>query len=138
MTPGSPSRLHAVDPAVARLDELDRELLVRVVRIDAGRQRRPREVLERHEEAHCGVVIGDDVLQEEEVHVAAERTEQPEVGVPRERVAERTGLVEVVPRMHSTVRSNRSLILGWRPRAPLIVIWRPTRLPGKIIMPPIV
>jgi hypothetical protein len=75
----------------------------------------------------------------EEIDVARKVAEQSEeVCVPRERVAQRAGLISVVPADALGGRSNRSLILGWKPRAPLIVILPSTRTAGKTIMPPIV
>ena len=79
------------------------------------------------------------VLQVEEVYVAREVAEQSEeVCVPGERVAQRAGLVKVVPADALQRQIEPVLDPRWHPRAPLIVILRPTRLAGKTIIPPIV
>ena len=86
------------DPPIAGFNELDRALAVCEVRVDGCRQRRGVEALEWHGELDGRSVLIDRVLQVEEVHVAREVAEQAEeVCVQGERVAQRAGLLEVVP-----------------------------------------
>lgn len=59
----------SVDPTVSSLDELDASTSVLSVRVIVLRHRRSLEVIERHEEIHGGAVAGDEVLQQEEIHV---------------------------------------------------------------------
>ena len=110
------------DTSVAGLNELDGVLAIADVRVEGPRQGRRDEVLERREELDTGSNPLHKVLEEEEVHVAREVAEQTkEICVPGKRGTERAELVRQCRRMHSTVRSNRSAILAFNPRAPLIV-----------------
>ena len=67
-----------IDAAVSRFDELDRESAVLVVRLGVSREWGGREVFEVREELHLAGVVSDEVLQQEELNVAAELTEQRE------------------------------------------------------------
>src|SRR5665648_942225 len=88
----------AVDPAVPRLDELDAESPVLAVGVDVPGYRRRGEVVEREEEPDGREVTVDEVLQQEEVHVAVEVLEQrEEVAVAPKGLAERAVLGAVVP-----------------------------------------
>jgi hypothetical protein len=62
----------SVDSTVASLDKLDSSASVLPVRIAVFRHRGSLEVIERHEERHDGAVVGDEVLQQEQIHVPTE------------------------------------------------------------------
>jgi hypothetical protein len=57
------------DPPVPRLNELNNAFAVREVRIERSRQRRAREVLERHGESDRGSALVYEVLQEDEIQL---------------------------------------------------------------------
>ena len=64
------------------LDEYDREPPKFLVGVNVFRHRRGIEVIERHEPLHCSVIVGYQVLEQEEVRIPAEVVEQrKEIGV---------------------------------------------------------
>jgi hypothetical protein len=64
------------DPMVSSLDELDAEASVLLVGVANPRHRWSIEVIERHEEPNRRAVVGDQVLQHEEIDVSPEVLEQ--------------------------------------------------------------
>src|SRR5690606_16447318 len=87
-----------MDPGVARADELVARPDVGEVLLDRLRHRRRGEVVERVEEPDRLAVVGDEVLEEEEVDVPAKVLEQrEEVGVAAQRSVQRARLPDVVP-----------------------------------------
>src|SRR5210317_141012 len=73
-------------------------LLIRPVRFNSLGKRPGLETVERAKEPHLGKVCSNQVLQQEEFHVAPEVTKQiEEICVSCERVTQRTIFLSVVP-----------------------------------------
>ena len=73
-------------------------LLIRPVRFSSLGKRPGNEIVERSEELHGGAILGDQVLQQEELHVASEVTKKcKEICLSCERVTQRTVFLSVVP-----------------------------------------
>jgi hypothetical protein len=86
------------DAPVARVNERRRTLAVVEICVDGCRQRRAGEVVKRREELERGSALVHQVLQVKEVRVAGEVAEQSEeVRVPGKHVAQRAGLLHVMP-----------------------------------------
>ena len=66
----------SADPAVSSLDELDAKASILLVGIAIPWHRWSIEVIERHEEPNRRAVVGDQVLQHEEIDVSPEVLEQ--------------------------------------------------------------
>jgi hypothetical protein len=62
------SRRESLDPTVTSLDELDTAASELLIRVEVLRNRGTLEVIERHEEPHGGIIVRDEVLQQEELY----------------------------------------------------------------------
>jgi hypothetical protein len=90
------SDVELFDPTIPGFDELDRAAAVLLVATDILGDRWRTEIVERHEELHTEV-LGDEIIEQKEAHVALEVAEQvEEVRVPLERRRERASQVRVV------------------------------------------
>ncbi len=86
------------NPQVSRRDELNAEPSVLLVGVDVPRYRWRLEAVKRHEKLDGGVVVSDQVLEQEEVRIPAEVAEQPEkVTVSTQCVAKWAALASIVP-----------------------------------------
>jgi hypothetical protein len=68
----------SLNPPVSSLDERDTPASVLHIRVEVLRDRGSLEVIERHAELHGRIIVRDEVLQQEEIHVAPEALEQCE------------------------------------------------------------
>jgi hypothetical protein len=82
-------------------------------------------------------VILNEVFQQEEFDVPGEIPEQgEEFRIPEQDICEGARLAKIVAADALQGSSKRSAILGWSPRAPLIVGFPPILLPGnKSVLP---
>lgn len=88
----------SVDPLIASLDELNAAVPIRRIGIPVLWDRWSVEVIKWHEEVDRRIILGDEILQQKEVHVPAEVLEQcEELAISRKRLSEWTALAQVVP-----------------------------------------
>jgi hypothetical protein len=77
----------SVNPAIASFDELDAEASVILVSIAIHWHGWGTEVVEWHKEFHRGAILGDQIIQHEEVDVSSKALEQSEeLSIPRQRL----------------------------------------------------